>query len=185
MSKTFAAFDADHLDFIAAQAVFFVATSAPGAHHNLSPKGMDSLRIIGPNHLLWVNATGSGNETAAHLRCDPRMTILWCGFGARPLILRAYGKAVAHHRSSPQWTALAPQLPDLPGTRQIIEMTVDLVQTSCGFAVPVFDAPQERPVLRDWATAQGPEGLRSYWSNRNRTSVDGIPTGIEANLDDL
>lgn len=183
MAKQFPGFSDDHRAFIAQQAVYFVATSAPGARHNLSPKGMDSLRVTGANRLLWLNVTGSGNETAAHLALDPRMTVMWCSFSQRPLILRAYGVARVYHHGDAEWDALAAVLPVIPGARQIIAMEVDLVQTSCGFAVPFLDAPRERPVLRDWAVTKGPEGLADYWDTRNRKSIDGLPTGIEGNLD--
>lgn len=182
MAKQFESFSDAHCEFIAAQSVYFVATTAPDARINLSPKGMESLRVTGPNALIWLNVTGSGNETAAHLPIDPRMTVMWCSFGQRPLILRAYGTAVIHHQDSPRWAELAPVLPQIPGARQIIEMTVDLVQTSCGYAVPTMENAQERPVLRNWASDQGDQGLRAYWDTRNRTSIDDLPTGIEANL---
>ena len=182
MAKQFPGFDEDHRRFIADQAVFFVATSAPEARLNLSPKGMDSLRVLGPNRLIWLNVTGSGNETAAHLPLDPRMTVMWCSFGTRPLILRAYGTARVLHHDAPDWGDLAACLPDVPGARQIIDLSVDLVQTSCGYAVPQMDAPRERPVLRNWAEGQGDDGLTRYWRDRNRTSIDGLATGIEGNL---
>ncbi len=187
MAKQFPGFTEDQRAFIAGQAVYFVATSAPDARHNLSPKGMDSLRVTGPNRLLWLNVTGSGNETAAHLALDARMTVMWCSFGQRPLILRAYGVARAVHLGDADWAALAAELPMIPGARQIFDLSVDLVQSSCGFAVPFLEdarAPDlcERPVLRDWAVGKGPEGLAAYWAERNRNSIDGLPTGIEANL---
>lgn len=179
MARQFPGFTEEQIAFVGQQHIYFVATSAPGARHNLSPKGMDSLRILGPNRLVWLNLTGSGNETAAHLAQDPRMTVMWCSFGPRPLILRAYGTARLHHRDA--WD-LAAHFPETPGARQVIDMAVDLVQTSCGYAVPTFEAPAERPVLRQWAQTQGPEGLTRYWDTRNRQSIDGLPTGIEANL---
>ena len=184
MARQFPGFTEDQRAFIAQQAVYFVATSAPGARHNLSPKGMDSLRVTGPNRLLWLNVTGSGNETAAHLALDPRMTVMWCSFSQRPLILRAYGVARAVHQGDADWAALAAELPVIPGARQIFELSVDLVQSSCGFAVPLLDEVRERPVLRDWAVGKGPEGLAAYWAEKNRYSIDGLPTGIEANLGD-
>lgn len=189
MAKQFPGFTEDQRAFIAEQAVYFVATSAPGARHNLSPKGMDSLRVTGPNRLVWLNVTGSGNETAAHLALDPRMTVMWCSFSQRPLILRAYGVARAVHQGDADWAALAAELPVIPGARQIFELSVDLVQSSCGFAVPLLEEPRapklyERPVLRDWAVGKGPEGLAAYWAEKNRKSIDGLPTGIEANLRD-
>lgn len=182
MAKQFPAFTQDQTAFVAAQPVYFVATSAPGARINLSPKGMDSLRILGPNRLIWANATGSGNETAAHLPLDPRMTVMWCSFSTRPLILRAYGTARVLHRDHAEFAALAALLPDLPGLRQIYDLAVDLVQTSCGYAVPTMENPAERPVLRNWAIGKGPDGLAEYWDTRNRASLDGLATGIEANL---
>lgn len=182
MAKQFEGFDADHTAFIAAQAIYFVASTAPEARINLSPKGMDSLRVLGPNRLIWLNLTGSGNETAAHLSLDPRMTVMWCSFGTRPLILRAFGTARCLHRTDPDWPELMAVLPQSPGARQIYDMTVDLVQTSCGYAVPYMDNARERPTLRTWAEGKGPEGLADYWDTRNRESIDGLPTGIEANL---
>ena len=182
MAKQFNGFDSDHRAFIAEQPVFFVATAAPDARINLSPKGMDSLRVPGPNRLIWLNLTGSGNETAAHLALDQRMTVMWCSFGKRPLILRAYGVARCIHRTDAGWPAVAAMFPDIPGARQVFDMAVDLVQTSCGYAVPFMDNPQERPVLRHWAEAKGAAGVAAYWDTDNRTSIDGLPTGIEANL---
>lgn len=182
MSRQFPGFTEDQQAFIVAQPVFFVASTAPDAQINLSPKGMKSLRVMGPNRLIWLNVTGSGNETAAHLAQDPRMTVMWCSFGPRPLILRAYGNARTTHRSDPDWGRLAALLPDLPGARQIFDVAVALVQTSCGFAVPLMDLRGERQTLKIWAEDKGPPGITAYWDEKNRTSIDGLPTGIEANL---
>ena len=183
MGKRYDALQDDQSSFIAEQMLFFLATVPPGGGHvNLSPKGMDSLRVLTPQRILWANATGSGNETAAHLAADPRITLMWCGFGKRPLILRAYGTAVAHHHNSPHWANLAAQLPDLPGLRQIVDVQIELVQNSCGFAVPFMEPAGARPVLRDWAIAKGPDGLAAYWADRNARTIDGVATGIEANL---
>ena len=182
MGKRYTELQPDQIGFIAEQHVYFVGTAAPGARVNLSPKGMDSLRILSPTRILWLNLTGSGNETAAHLALDPRITLMWCSFTTRPLILRAYGTARAVHRGDADWSGLAAELPDQPGARQIVDVTVDLVQSSCGFAVPFMDFREDRPVLRDWAVGKGPEGLRDYWDDRNRQTIDGLPTGIEGNL---
>lgn len=182
MAKQFNGFDDDHKAFIAEQAIYFVASTAPEARINLSPKGMDSLRVLGPNRLIWLNLTGSGNETAAHLPLDPRMTVMWCSFGKRPLILRAYGRARVIHRPDAQWDSYMKILPQTPGARQIYDMEVDLVQTSCGYAVPCMTGAEERPTLRTWAEGKGDAGIAEYWDTRNRRSIDGLPTGIEANL---
>lgn len=181
MAKQFPAFTPDHTGFIAAQHIYFVATSAPDARINLSPKGMDSLRVLGPNRLIWLNLTGSGNETAAHLALDDRMTVMWCSFTTRPLILRAYGRARAVHRRDPDWPELSAHFPQIPGARQIYDLSLDLVQTSCGYAVPLMDHAADRPTLHDWAVTKG-DALPDYWAERNRTSIDNLPTGIEANL---
>lgn len=181
MGKRYSALQPDQTAFIAQQHLFFVATAPLHGRVNLSPKGMDALRVLSPTRILWLNLTGSGNETAAHLAHDPRMTLMWCGFAARPLILRAYGTARALHRNHADWPALAAHLPALPGARQIFDLTIDLVQSSCGFAVPFMDYVADRPVLHDWATDKGDDGLRAYWADRNTQTIDGTPTGIEAN----
>lgn len=182
MGKRYDELQPDQIGFIAEQHLYFVATAAPDGRVNMSPKGMESLRVLSPKRILWLNLTGSGNETAAHLVLAPRITLMWCSFTTRPLILRAYGTGRVVHRGDADWTLLAPLLPGQPGARQIVEVAVDLVQSSCGFAVPFMDFREDRPVLRDWATAKGAEGLRSYWDERNRHTIDGLPTGIEANL---
>jgi hypothetical protein len=182
MGKRFDGLSEDHRAFIAAQHMFFVATAARDGRVNVSPKGMDSLRVLTPNRILWLNATGSGNETAPHLADSPRITLMWCSFTTRPMILRAYGTARALHRADPDWPALAALLPDLPGVRQIVDFAIDLVQTSCGYAVPFMASTVDRPVLRDWALGKGEAGLRDYWATRNDRSLDGVPTGIEGNL---
>jgi Pyridoxamine 5'-phosphate oxidase len=178
MGKRYSELQPDQTAFIAEQHLFFVATAPVQGRVNLSPKGMDALRVISPTHILWLNLTGSGNETAAHLAHDPRITLMWCGFEKRPLILRAYGTARAIHRDDADWPALAARLPVQPGARQIMDVTIDLVQSSCGFAVPFMDFAGDRPVLRDWALDKGEDGLRDYWRSRNTETIDGAPTGI-------
>ena len=180
MAKRFAGFEPEHEAFVRRQPLFFVATAAPEGRVNLSPKGCDSLRILGPNRLVWRNLTGSGNETAAHLRRADRMTVMWCSFSTRPLILRAYGTAAATHRGEPAWEALDALFPPEPGARQVFDMAVDLVQTSCGYAVPFMDFHAERDTLRKWAEAKGEEGLVAYRQEKNRQSLDGFETGLPA-----
>lgn len=164
--------------FIGKQHIFFVATAAEEGRVNLSPKGMDSLRILGPNRILWRNLTGSGNETAGHLKRVNRMTLMWCGFEAQPMILRAYGSARTVHATDADFDALNAHFPEEIGARQIYDMDIDLVQTSCGYAVPHFDFVGERPVLRDWSNRKGPEGIRAYWQEKNRQTIDGFPTDV-------
>ena len=181
MAKQFPDLSPDHQTFIAAQHIYFVATAAAQGRVNLSPKGMDSLRVLGPNRLIWLNLTGSGNETAAHLAALNRMTVMWCSFTTRPLILRCYGTARTLHRTDAGFADLAAHFPATPGARQIFDMDVDLVQSSCGYAVPFMDHAQDRPTLAKWAEDKG-DALPDYWAEKNRRSIDGLPTGIEANL---
>lgn len=183
MGKRFDSLTEDQIAFIGQQPVFFVATvPLPGGHVNLSPKGMDSLRVLSPTRILWLNVTGSGNETAPQLAADPRITLMWMSTTLKPMILRAYGTARALHHHDPDWPECAALLPTLPGARQIVDVSIALVQSSCGYAVPFLDFRAERPTLKSWAEGKGEEGLRSYWAERNATTLDGEPTGIEANL---
>ena len=178
MAKQFQQIEDDHRAFIEAQHIFFVASAAPDGRVNLSPKGMDSLRVAGPRRILWRNHTGSGNETAGHLLQSNRITLMWCGFEKRPLILRAYGTARTLHPRDADWSALSAGFADAPGVRQIFDVSVDLVQTSCGYAVPYFDYAGERDTLMRWAETKDAEGLAAYWDEKNRTTIDGAPTGI-------
>jgi len=178
MAKQFESISHDHAAFIAAQHLFFVGTAAADGRVNISPKGMDSLRVLGPNRIVWRNLTGSGNETAGHLAQVNRMTLMWCGFETRPMILRAYGAARTLHPRDADFGALNGTFPPAIGARQLYDMTVDLVQTSCGFAVPFMDFASERDVLTHWAEDKGKEGVTAYWADRNQKTIDGLPTHI-------
>ena len=167
--------------FIEAQHIFFCATAAPAGRVNLSPKGMDSLRVLGPNRIVWRNLTGSGNETAGHLARINRMTLMWCSFTTRPLILRAYGTARAIHADDDDFTALNKHFPPHMGARQIYDMSIETVQTSCGYAVPYFEHQGDRQTLSNWADKKGLDGVRDYWAEKNTRSLDGRETGILAN----
>ncbi|PXF30547.1 pyridoxamine 5'-phosphate oxidase [Pokkaliibacter plantistimulans] len=178
MGQQFKGLAERHIRFIEAQKLFFVATATADSRVNLSPKGMDSLRVLGANRVAWLNVTGSGNETAAHLQSHPRMTLMFCAFEGSPMILRLYGQARAIHLQDPQWPLLEPLFPALPGARQIFDMEIDMVQSSCGMSVPFFDYVGERDQLNQWAEKKGPDGIRKYWHERNQQSIDGIATGI-------
>lgn len=169
-----------HVRFITEQKIFFIGTATADSRISVSPKGLDSLRILGPRRAVWLNLTGSGNETAAHVQQNPRMTIMFCSFSDDPLILRLYGNATTIHPRDPEWEALYPLFPPIPGARQIFDLAIDLVQTSCGFGVPRFSFEGERETLREWTLKKGEEGLKKYWHDRNQTSMDGIPTNIIA-----
>lgn len=164
--------------FIASQKIFFVGTAANEGRVNISPKGTDSFRVIDGNKIVWLNLTGSGNETAAHLLKHNRMTIMFCAFEGKPMILRLYGTAAIYHKRDAEFEAYLPLFPENVGARQIIEMTVDLVQTSCGYAVPFMDYQAERTTLNDWAAKQGADKIQNYWENRNTKSIDGFDTNI-------
>lgn len=166
--------------FIEDQKIFFVATAAAGSRINLSPKGMDSLRVLDANRVIWLNMTGSGNETSAHVQEDSRMTIMFAAFDGSPMILRLYGHAQAVHWNDPEWESLYAHFSPLPGTRQIFDMTVELVQTSCGFAVPRYDYVEDRDQLTRWAEKKGKGGVRAYWKEKNQSSLDDRPTHIVA-----
>jgi len=137
--------------FIKAQKLFFVATATENGRINLSPKGMDAFRVIDENKVLWLNVTGSGNETAAHLLQNNRMTIMFCAFEGAPNILRLFGQAKVHHVADKKYSDFSKHFPKSPGARQIIEIQVDLVQTSCGMGVPYYDYKGERKQLEQWA----------------------------------
>lgn len=166
------------IDFIRIQKIFFVGTAAAEGRVNVSPKGMDTLRVLDDNRVVWLNLTGSGNETAAHLRQLPRMTILFCAFEGKPMILRLYGTAKVFHPKDNEFRELVGLFPTISGARQVVELAIELVQTSCGFAVPLMDFKEERPMLAAWAEKQGPEGIEAYWSEKNTKSLDGFETGI-------
>ena len=181
MGQQFPSIEDRHRDFIERQHVFFVASAAPGGRVNVSPKGMHTLRVLGPNEVAYLDVTGSGNETAAHLRAgaDPRLTIMFCAFEGPPQILRLFGQGVSLLRGSAEYDAMLHHFEELPGARQIIRMAVDLVQTSCGMGVPLFDYREDRDALKNWARRQGSEGLRKYWRLKNMRSIDGLPTGFD------
>lgn len=178
MAKQFDTLEDRHIDFIEKQHIYFTGTAAPTGRVNVSPKGMDSLRILGPNRILWLNLTGSGNETAGHLLQANRITLMWCSFTTQPLILRVYGTARAVHVDDAEFAELAAHFPPIPGARQIYDVTVEMVQTSCGYAVPFFDYADERDTLKIWAEKKGDDGVRAYWDEKNRITLDGAPTGI-------
>ena len=176
MSKLYTQISEKLQQFIEDQKIFFVATATADSRINLSPKGMDSLRVLDANRVAWLNVTGSGNETAAHVQENPRMTLMFTAFEDNPLILRLYGTATTIHKDDPEWQQLFPLFTPLPGARQIFDLTVDLVQTSCGMAVPLYDYIGEREQLNAWATKKGEEGVEAYWKETNHTSLDGKPT---------
>jgi len=164
--------------FIEQQKIFFVSTAPADGRINLSPKGMDSLRVLGQNRVAWLNVTGSGNETAAHVQENGRMTLMFTAFEGNPLILRLYGSAKAIHKKDPEWEELSQHFPVLPGARQIFDLSIEMAQTSCGMSVPLYDYVEEREMLNQWASKKGDEGIKEYWQEKNQRSIDGKETHI-------
>ncbi len=178
MGQQFKELSDRHIEFIAAQKIFFVGTATADSRVNVSPKGMDTLRVMDSTRVAWLSVTGSGNETSAHVQQDPRMTIMFCAFEGAPMILRLYGNATVVHKGDAEWHDLFSLFQPLPGARQIFDVTIDLVQTSCGMGVPCFSYLGDRESLSDWAIKKGDEGLRQYWGQKNQLSIDDIPTHI-------
>jgi hypothetical protein len=180
MGKQFPKIEPEHKAFIERQKIFFVASAPPRGKVNVSPKGLSSFRVLGDNDVAYLDCTGSGSETRAHLLAsdDKRLTIMFCAFEGAPVILRLYGQGRSLMRGTPGYAALVPKFEDVPGARQIVRLSVDLVQTSCGMGVPLFDYKQERGSLVRYWTAQGIDNLRKYWGLKNMKSIDGLPTGF-------
>lgn len=180
MSRHFPSIAPEHRDFIARQKVFFTASAAASGRVNLSPKGLDGLRVLGPNRVAYLDHTGSGNETAAHLKADGRLTIMFCAFEGPPLILRLYGHGRVLRRGGKDYEDLLAAFggEEPPGARQIVLLDVETVLTSCGYGVPLYDYGGERPSLPRWAESKGEEALDTYRREKNATSLDGLPTGL-------
>jgi hypothetical protein len=179
MSQKFPALAPEHKAFIARQKIFFVASAAAQGRVNVSPKGMASFAVLDDNAVAYLDSTGSGNETRAHLLASPRLTIMFCAFDGDPLILRLYGQGRSFLRGGADYNALLPHFEEMPGARQIVRLDVDLVSTSCGMAVPYFDYRTNRENLVRYWTRQGVEGLRKYWAKKNMASIDGLPAGLD------
>jgi pyridoxamine 5'-phosphate oxidase-like protein len=178
VSELFKELSPEHIAFINRQHVFFVGTAGAEGFINVSPKGLDSLRVIDATKIVWLNLTGSGNETAAHVRENKRMTLMLCSFEKQPLILRIYGDAKAIHPREPGWREHIDLFPAYTGARQLFELAIRLVQTSCGYAVPYYELKGERPTLSKWADNRGREGVEQYWAEHNVRSLNDKETGI-------
>jgi hypothetical protein len=178
MGKTYEAITPEHQVFIEQQPLFFVA-SAPlsGAGHvNLSPKGLDALRVLDPTTVMYLDLTGSGNETSAHVLENGRLTLMFCAFQGNPKILRLYCHGRVLTRSSQEWLQAISRFAPQPGIRQIVVGNVLSVQTSCGFGVPLMTLVEQRDQLPRWAAAKGEDGLVEYRRSKNTISLDGLLT---------
>ncbi len=178
MAQQFQELSEKHIQFILEQKIFFVGTATESSRINVSPKGMDSFIVLDAKRVAWLNVTGSGNETAAHVQHSPRMTIMFCAFEGDPLILRLYGTAKGLHRGDAEWAGLITKFKPLLGARQIFEVSLNLVQTSCGMSIPFHQYTGERELLNNWAQNKGETGIREYWAAKNPISIDGISTYV-------
>lgn len=178
MSEFTPALTPDHMAFIARQPVFFTATAAAGARINLSPKGMDSFRVFAPDRVGYLDLGGSGNETQAHLAADGRITIMFCAFDNPALILRIYGRGTFILPQDDGFAVLARHFPRLPGVRQIFEIAVDSVQTSCGWGVPRMALERERETLVKYHAQQNPAARLKTIGERT-ASIDGLPVQVQ------
>ena len=178
MGKVFREISDELRAFIEAQPMFFVATAplAGDGHVNLSPKGLDTFAVLSPNRVGYLDLTGSGNETAAHLLENGRITFMFCSYSGPPRIVRLYGRGRAVLPDDRQWQELRAAFPELPGVRQIVVAEIDRVQTSCGFAVPLMHYEGQRETLIRWAEKKGADGITRYQQEKNAASIDGLQT---------
>jgi len=178
MGKFYRKLNDQLVEFIENQPIFFTGTAPRDGRVNLSPKGMDTLRVLDDATVGYLDLTGSGAETAAHIRENGRLTLMFCSFNGNPLILRLYGRGELVRPGAPGWEALRARFPDYPGARQVVVQHVESVQTSCGFGVPLMGYEGQREELLRWTEKKGEAGLRRYVAEKNRESIDGLPTGL-------
>ena len=180
MGKFHTSIQDNHVDFILAQHMFFVSTAPLHAdgHINLSPKGLNSFKVLSSTRVAYMDIVGSGNETSAHMLENGRITFMFCAFDGPPNILRLYGKGATVLPGHAEWQQLSAHFQLLPATRQIIVADISKVQTSCGFSVPYYSYTGERDHAHKWAEKKGAEGLEEYKQEKNRISIDGLPTAL-------
>ena len=173
----------EHRGFIEKQHMFFVSTAPlnSGEHINLSPKGLDTFRVLSPNRVAYMDYTGSGNETSAHLLENGRITFMLCAFNGPPNIMRLYGKGYTVLPGDAEWNELSKLFTISINTRQIIVADIDKLQTSCGFGVPFYEFSGDRDFLQKWAEKKGIEGIKQYQADNNLYSIDGLPTALQKN----
>ncbi len=176
MADFFDALEQKHIDFISDQKMFFVATAPKNGRISLSPKGLDCFRIISPTEVAYLDYIGSGNETAAHLIDDGRITVMFNSFNRNALILRLYGNGKSHAPSSERFNELMPLFEDGPGIRQIFTIQIDNLQTSCGYGVPIYEGVTERPTMKKSLDKKTEQELQEYFDKKNKISIDGLPT---------
>jgi hypothetical protein len=162
--------------FIGAQRMFFNASAPNQGRINVSPKGLDTFRILSDARVAYLDLTGSECETAAHLAENGRLTLMFCSFQEKPLILRLYGRGFVVRPRDAQWEALRALFPPLPGERQIIVLDIESIMTTCGFAVPLYEYQGQRELLPEFTCKMGEQRMDQYRRERNQQSIDGLPT---------
>jgi hypothetical protein len=178
MAKVLPGIDAELAAWMEAQPLFFNATAplAENGHVNLSPRGLDTFRVLGTREVAYLDLTGSGNESAAHLAENGRITIMFCAFEGRPKVVRLYGEGSVVLPSEPEWDSLRSLFPGrIKGERQIVRVDVRRIQVSCGFGVPLMAYQGQREELQNWAVEKGPVQLKDYHRRKNALSIDGLP----------
>jgi hypothetical protein len=175
MGRTYEALDDNLIGWIGRQHLFFVATAPlEGGHVNVSPKGYDTFRILDEQSVAYLDLTGSGVETIAHLRDNGRLTVMFCAFEGPPQIVRLYGRGEAITPDDDRFTALAERFPALPGVRSVIHLSIERISSSCGYSIPFMTYEGERETLLEWADRRGPDGIDAYHAEKNTTSIDGM-----------
>ena len=177
MGKIHEAISHELAAWIGTQPMFFVGTAplAQGGHVNISPKGLDTLRILGPRRVAYLDLTGSGAETIAHVRENGRIVLMFCAFSGPPKIVRFHGNGTVVTPGSEAWARLSAQFPDYPGARAVVDVAVTRIGDSCGYGVPTFENPKQRGTLQRWSESKGAEGLLAYRRQKNAHSIDGLP----------
>ncbi len=178
MAVKFENINEEHKAFIAKQKMFVVGSAGADGFINVSPKGMDSLKILDEKTVIWVNYTGSGNETSAHVQENGRMTIMFNSYDKAPMIMKLYGTAEVFHNADESWEALLSHFSFKEGARQIFKLNVELLLTSCGYAVPQYTYVGERETLKKWVEKKGEEGIKAYWQENNVETLNGVKTNI-------
>ena len=177
MGKTYAEIDARLRSFIARQHVFFVASApaGPGGHVNCSPKGLDTLRILGPTRVAYLDFVGSGVETIAHVRQNGRVVVMFCAFEGPPNIVRLHGRGTIVEPSDSEFAPLLASFDAMPGVRAIVRVDLTRISDSCGYGVPLLRYEGERAQMGEWAERKGESGLEKYQREKNAISLDGLP----------
>jgi hypothetical protein len=178
MAVRFESINKEHRVFIEKQKMFVIGSAGAEGFINVSPKGMDSFRILDDKTVIWLNYTGSGNETSAHVQENGRMTIMFNSFDKAPMIMKLYGQAEVFHDAHKDWGELIAHFPKIEGARQVFKLNVELLLTSCGYAVPKYEFVEERKTLEKWVDKKGQEGIKEYWQENNLETLDGVKTNV-------